>query len=132
MTWLGPTDGPIECYICGFKANGTRRFTRIWYEKHLRPYCGCDAQINEKETAKTTAYRQRFIDEYLPFEQDRPCPKCGNPQRATEFHESHLNDGVEKWGRCIESSRCCERIVRYCGRCEYKSLEVPLDFVVEG
>lgn len=66
------------------------------------------------------------------YEPDRPCPKCGNPLRDTEYSRT---GGVYYVGIASNAPHCCylrwEHIHRSCGRCTHKAVEVPPDFTPE-
>lgn len=59
-----------------------------------------------------------------PYDPSRPCPKCGNPIIATEHRQGHhgLRDG-----RYFVLGEFGDRMVRHCGRCDWRWYELPVD-----
>jgi ribosomal protein S27AE len=73
--------------------------------------------------ARLEERRQEWAKSYPVYKASRPCPKCGNPTRTTTYRGGYGISPSDRYGMAF----AWPYLERFCGRCEYKASEVPLD-----
>lgn len=87
---------------------------------------GRDAGVLELIRLNHISIAKEFQEKYLPYKEHRPCPKCGNEHRTTEYNVGQPRRGNSIYGNSHPFIH--PYIFRNCGRCTFTSYEVPLDF----
>jgi hypothetical protein len=121
------------CHYCGKVPDG------MWSQFALEPVPGgtywdrCEAGkvagVLEIIRLDCIAKARMFQGKYESYKEHRPCPKCGNEHRTTEYKTG----GGQIYGALrAQWAFIHPYIERLCGRCTFHTYEVPLDFDPEA